>query len=998
MVHSAYDSVELVKACPARIDAVVSYGPKLLLGCSDGSLRIYSPASLYDESPTAAGASDSEIRRETYTAERNLSGFWKRAPLAMEVCRSRDLLLSLSEWVALHRLPNLETVVAVGKTKGANIYSWDDRRGFLCVGRQKRVGIYRLDGGREFVEVKEFSVPDVVKSMSWCGENICLGIKREYMIMNSTTGVLSEIFPSGRIAPPLVVPLPSGDLLLGKDNIGVFVDQNGKLLQDGRICWSEAPASVIINKPYALARLPRHIEIRSLRAPYPLIQTIALRDVHLLLHSSNCVIAARGNSVYGLLSVSLGAQIVQLTACGEFEEALALCKLLPPEDSTLRAAKEGSIHIRYGHQLFDNGSYEEALEQFLASQVDLTYVLSLYPSIHLPKAANIAEPEMDLPDGSQLVRVYSDASDEIESSSFSQLQEPDDKSILEAKKMNHNALMALVKYLQKKRHGIIERATAEVTEEVVSDAVQDSIMSSDPYKSKISSKRRGHTHAFSIARERATILDTALLQALLLTGQSAAASELLKGPNYCDLKISEEFLKERNQFTLLLELYKCNEMHSEALKLLNQLVDESKSDHANSELTQKFRPEMIIDYLKPLCRTDPMLVLEFSTNVLESCPTETIDLYLSGNVPADLVNSYLKRHAPKLQSTYLELMLSMSANEINSNLQNELVQIYLSEVLDWYKDLSQQQQWDEKSYSATRKKLLSALDGISGYNAESLLKRLPADALYEERAVLLGKMNQHQLALSLYVHKLQLPELALAYCDRVYEAGLHQVSKSSSNIYLTLLQIYLNPQKTTKDFEQRNINPILPQNVANQKSGSAKTKASRVARKVAEIEWADDIRISPSGTDSGRSDGDGDEISGEGGPIMSNEALDLLSQRWDRINGAQALRLLPRDTKLQNLIRFLEPLLKKSSEGRRNYSVIKSLRFTENLQVKEDLHKQRRTVVKIDGESTCSRCYKRIGTSAFVVYPEGKTLVHFVCFRDSQSIKPARGTLLKKQF
>lgn len=156
MVHSAYDSVELVKACPTRIDAVVSYGPKLLLGCSDGSLRIYSPASLYDESPTAAGASDSEIRRETYTAERNLSGFWKRAPLAMEVCRSRDLLLSLSEWVALHRLPNLETVVAVGKTKGANIYSWDDRRGFLCVGRQKRVGIYRLDGN--FLKALNFCV------------------------------------------------------------------------------------------------------------------------------------------------------------------------------------------------------------------------------------------------------------------------------------------------------------------------------------------------------------------------------------------------------------------------------------------------------------------------------------------------------------------------------------------------------------------------------------------------------------------------------------------------------------------------------------------------------------------------------------------------------------------------------------------------------------------------------------------------------------------------
>jgi len=81
------------------------------------------------------------------------------------------------------------------------------------------------------------------------------------------------------------------------------------------------------------------------------------------------------------------------------------------------------------------------------------------------------------------------------------------------------------------------------------------------------------------------------------------------------------------------------------------------------------------------------------------------------------------------------------------------VQIYLSEVVDWYNDLKEQKKWDENVYSSTRKKLLSALESISGYNAESLLKRLPSDALYEERAMLLGKMNQHQLALSLYVHK-----------------------------------------------------------------------------------------------------------------------------------------------------------------------------------------------------------------------------------------------------
>lgn len=81
------------------------------------------------------------------------------------------------------------------------------------------------------------------------------------------------------------------------------------------------------------------------------------------------------------------------------------------------------------------------------------------------------------------------------------------------------------------------------------------------------------------------------------------------------------------------------------------------------------------------------------------------------------------------------------------------VHIYLSEVFEWYSDLRAQQKWDEKTYSPTRKKLLSALENISGYNPEAFLKRLPADELYEERAILLGKLNQHELALSLYVHK-----------------------------------------------------------------------------------------------------------------------------------------------------------------------------------------------------------------------------------------------------
>ncbi|KAK9129880.1 hypothetical protein Sjap_010367 [Stephania japonica] len=812
MVHTAYDSFELLSNCPKKIEAVASHGTKIFLGCSNGSFLIYVPESSDGDRPHN---DQSETQKEPYVLKKTLNGFSKRPIVAMEVSRSRELLLSLSESIAFHRIPNLETIAVITKAKGANLFSWDDRRGFLCFARQKRVCIFRHDGGRGFVEVKEYGVPDIVKSMSWCGENICIGIRREYMILNTTSGSLSEVFPSGRIAPPLVVSLPSGELILGK--------------------------------------------IRSLRAPYTLVQTVVLRNVHHLIQSNGSLIAAQDNSVYALFPVPIGAQIVQLTASGDFEEALALCKLLPPEDSNLRAARESSIHIR--------------------------------------KIADFAW------DSSYLSRASSDASDDNDLSSPSQLTESDRNAAIDTKKLSYNSVMALVKYLQKRRYTIIERATAEGTEEIVSDAVANNNISYNLNRSKISSKVRGNVHVGSGSREMATILDTALIQALILTGQLSAALELLKGINYCDVKTCEEFLQQGNHYTALIELYKYNGMHREALNLINKLIQESKSDQLQSENSQTFGPEMIIEYLKPICNTDPMLVLEFSMLVLESCPTQTIELFLSGNIPADLVNSYLKQHAPSMQGRYLELMLAMNGNGISGNLQNEMVQIYLTEVLEWYADLVSKQNWDEKAYSPSRKKLLSALQSISGYNPEALLKRLPADVLYEERAILLGKMNHHQLALSLYVHKLHVPELALAYCDRVYEAGQRQPhSELYNNIYLTLLQIYINPQRTSKEFEKNIKNLVSPKNVGLQKVGPMKPKGSRVGKKIAEIEGAEEVRFSLSGTDSGRSDGDGDEpIVEETSSIMIDEVLDLLSRRWDRINGAQALKLLPRETKLQVL-------------------------------------------------------------------------------------------------
>nr|GEY20508.1 Vam6/Vps39-like protein [Tanacetum cinerariifolium] len=61
-------------------------------------------------------------------------------------------------------------------------------------------------------------------------------------------------------------------------------------------------------------------------------------------------------------------------------------------------------------------------------------------------------------------------------------------------------------------------------------------------------------------------------------------------------------------------LYKYNSLHREALELLHLLVEDAKSDEPTVMQHQKFKPEMIIDYLKPLCGIDPIVVPNSGSN------------------------------------------------------------------------------------------------------------------------------------------------------------------------------------------------------------------------------------------------------------------------------------------------------------------------------------------------------------------------------------------------
>lgn len=130
------------------------------------------------------------------------------------------------------------------------------------------------------------------------------------------------------------------------------------------------------------------------------------------------------------------------------------------------------------------------MEHFVASQVEITHVLSLYPSIVLPKLLMSAEPEksVDVSEELNLSRGSSFISDDMESSPTCLLESDESGSLKEPKKMSHNTLVALIKFLLKKRPNIVGKAAAETTEEVVSDAVGHTFDTLESSRSKKSTK------------------------------------------------------------------------------------------------------------------------------------------------------------------------------------------------------------------------------------------------------------------------------------------------------------------------------------------------------------------------------------------------------------------------------------------------------------------------------------------------------------------------------
>jgi hypothetical protein len=87
-----------------------------------------------------------------------------------------------------------------------------------------------------------------------------------------------------------------------------------------------------------------------------------------------------------------------------------------------------------------------------------------------------------------------------------------------------------------------------------------------------------------------------------------------------------------------------------------------------------------------------------------------------------------------------------------------------------------------------RQKLVNFLQTSLLYTPEKMLSLFPEDSLFEERAILLSKIGQHDQALTIYAYKLDDKSLAQRYCEQNYADD-----EKNKDVYLSLLRVYLNP-------------------------------------------------------------------------------------------------------------------------------------------------------------------------------------------------------------
>uniref|UniRef100_A0A6B2KXZ8 CNH domain-containing protein n=1 Tax=Arcella intermedia TaxID=1963864 RepID=A0A6B2KXZ8_9EUKA len=677
----------------------------------------------------------------------NDKNFAKKAIIQMLGTESENLLFTLTEdgTLSVHQCPNLSagslnlvkkdtpnltklnvknqcTLFSVDKTESGQIR-------IAVVLKRKIVLADWL--GNDFVQRKEIPVSEV-KLCLWCGQSICIGFKNTYQMVDVYSGVISELFQSGNIPKPFGITVIDKQVLLGKENITVFIGYDGKPTRKFGISWSEPPIAGVQAFPYVVSILQKGVEIQFMYSSLSqTIPNIVANFISVTSDGDVYLVNKAKASIHKLSPVPFSEQIESLIQKKKYPEALALCENLQESQIPERDEKIKNLKKLTAYTNFNSGQFPQAMETFIELQSDALEIIALFTGL--------------LPDKLKFRYTFPVP-----------IEEP------KAANMLSKAKEALASFLEAKRK---ERKISEPTALKKNEDIQEWKDTQNPDQ----------------------IVDTVLLKCYVATTNNSALNVLLSSTNFCHVKECEGILKKQQKNKELIALYRSRGLHEYALDELQRYGSDRDKELAG------VRPS--VEYMKNLGAEHLDLIIKHSGWVVKQQPIQGLEIFLHDrNPPLPPVKVLQHLEATSIQSElvrksqivvlYLEHVVQFidpKSNEFN----NKLLLSYFESVIDLKKDVKSDQ------YQDMRKKLVKFLRNSNYYVPQQIIPKYDFDkfGLHEERAILLSKMRNHKDALKEYVHKLQNFDEAEKYCVQHYNKDNEQ----ESDVYLSLLEVYLTP-------------------------------------------------------------------------------------------------------------------------------------------------------------------------------------------------------------
>ena len=166
--------------------------------------------------------------------------------------------------------------------------------------------------------------------------------------------------------------------------------------------------------------------------------------------------------------------------------------------------------------------------------------------------------------------------------------------------------------------------------------------------------------------------------------------------------------------------------------------------------------EPVVTYLQKLGSKHLELIFSASEWVFELSPTAGLQLFTADmeeveTLPRHAVLRYLQKlDKPEILTKYLE-HITFTLHEDGPDFHERLAEIYLENV----ERLTKQGKSGEGERRAAYTKLTDFLETSTQYRADRLLGKIEDGSMYEVRAILLGRLGQHDGALQIYVYKLE---------------------------------------------------------------------------------------------------------------------------------------------------------------------------------------------------------------------------------------------------